>query len=189
VLAVVLLALLLVMSSVDSLFNALASVVTADLPRLLDEPDDRTLRLGARLLTVCVAVGAVYVSLRARSVLRLFFLADLLGAAVAVPLVYGLFSERLTGLGALTSSLGGLAVGLTFFPDFSGLVRSIPVIGGLLPAPDPLYLLAFGGAVVVSSVLTVVAARLSAPTYDHDRLSEEIRSLDDAAGEHPEVGD
>ncbi|NLV09682.1 sodium:proline symporter [Halomicrobium mukohataei] len=189
VLAVVLLALLLVMSSVDSLFNALASVVTADLPRLLDDPDDRTLRLGARLLTVGVAVGAVYVSLRARSVLRLFFLADLLGAAVAVPLVYGLFSERLTGFGALASSLGGLAVGLTFFPDFSGLVRSIPVVGGLLPAPDPLYLLAFGGAVVVSSLLTVVAARLSAPTYDHDRLGEEIRSLDDAAGERPEVGD
>ena len=180
VLAVVLLALLLVMSSVDTLFNALASVVTADLPRLLTDPDDHTLRLGARLLTVVVAVGAIYVSLRARSVLRLFFLADLLGAAVAVPLLYGLYSDRLTGLGALASSLGGLAVGLAYFPDFAGLVRSIPLLGGLLPAPDPLYLTAFGGAFVVSAGLTVVAARLSPATYDHDRLSAEIGRLDEA---------
>ena len=181
VLVVVLLALLLVMSSVDTLFNALASVVTADLPRLLSDPDDRTLKLGARALTVVVALGAMYVSLRARSVLRLFFFADLLGTAVAVPLVYGLYSKRLTGRGALASSLGGLAVGLAYFPDFAASLRSLPVVGGLLPAADPLYLTAFGGAFLTASVLTVVAARLSAPTYDHDRLTSEIRRLDDPA--------
>ena len=189
VLAVVLLALLLVTSSVDTLFNALASLVTADLPRLLDDPDDRTLTIGARAFTVVVALGAVYVSLRARSVLRLFFFADLLGAAVGVPLVYGLYSRRLTGSGALLSSLGGLAVGLAYFPDFAGLFRSIPVVGGLLPPADPLYLTAFGGAFVVSSALTVVAARLSAPTYDHDRLTSEIRRLDEPATDGGETND
>lgn len=181
VLAVVLLTLLLVMSSVDTLFNALASVVTADLPRILTAPDDRALKLGARLLTMLVAVGAIYASLRARSVLRLFFLADLLGAAVGFPLVYGLYSTRLTGLGALTSSLGGLAVGLAYFPDFAGLVRSLPLVGGLLPAADPLYLTAFGGAFLVSATLTVISARLSSSTYDHERLTTEIRRLDDPA--------
>jgi Na+/proline symporter len=187
VLAVVLLALLLVMSSVDSLFNALASIVTADLPRLLADPDDRALRLGARLLTVVVAVGAIYVSLRARSVLRLFFLADLLGAAVAVPLIAGLYSTRLTGFGALASSLLGLAVGLVFFPDFSGLVRSIPVVGDLLPAPDPLYLTAFGGAMVVSAVATLVATRVSTSEFDHATLATEIRRLDEPATDGGEV--
>ena len=189
VLAVVLLALLLVMSSVDTLFNALASLVTADLPRLLSDPDDRTLRLGARGLTVVAAVGAIYVSLRAQSVLRLFFFADLLGAAVAVPLLYGLYSRRLTGGGALASSLGGLAVGLAYFPDFSGLVRSVPVVGPILPAPDPLYLTAFGGAFVVSGALTVVAAALSSPTYDHDQLRTDVRRLDERATDGGEVSE
>ena len=180
VLGVVLLALLLVMSSVDTLFNALSSIVTADLPRLLTAPDNQTLRLGSRVLTVVVAVAAVYVSLRAQSVLRLFFFADLLGAAVAFPLIYGLYSRRLTGRGALASSVVGLAVGLAYFPDFRGVTTGIPVVGDLLPAADPLYLTSFGGAFLVATGLTLVAARLSSTERDLDTLSQEIRQLDDA---------
>jgi SSS family solute:Na+ symporter len=189
VLAVVLLALLLVMSSVDSLFNALASLVTADLPRLLEAPDDRTLRLAARALTVVVAVGAIYVSLRARSVLRLFFFADLLGAAVAFPLVYGLYARGLSGTGALASSLAGLAVGLAYFPDFRGVVTAIPVVGSALPAADPLYLTSFGGAFVVSTTLAVVAARVSPGEFDLDSLSRDVRRLDASTDGGREDGD
>jgi Na+/proline symporter len=179
VLAVVLLALLLVMSSVDTLFNALASLVTADLPRLLDDPDDRALRLGARALTLVVAVAAVYVSLRARSVLRLFFLADLLGAAVAFPLVYGLYSRGLSGPGALASSVAGLAVGLAYFPDFRGIITAVPGLGPVLPAADPLYLSSFAGAFLVSTGLTLVAARLSPGEFDLDSLSRDVRRIDE----------
>jgi Na+/proline symporter len=179
VLVVVLLALLLVMSSVDSLFNALASLVTADLPRLLSDPDDRTLRLGARALTLVVAVAAIYVSLRARSVLRLFFLADLLGAAVAFPLVYGLYSRGLSGPGALVSSVLGLAVGLAYFPDFRGIITGLPVLGSLLPGADPLYLTSFAGAFLVSTALALIAARVSSAEFDLDSLAGEVRRLDE----------
>jgi Na+/proline symporter len=181
VLAVVLLALLLVMSSVDSLFSALASLVTADLPRLLSDPDDRTLALGARAFTVVVALAAIYVSLRARSVLRLFFFADLLGAAVAFPLLHGLYSARISGTGALLSSLAGLAVGLAYFPDLRGVITAIPVVGDALPAADPLYLTSFGGAFLVSAGLTLLAARARPAEFDHDRLASEIGRLDDPA--------
>jgi SSS family solute:Na+ symporter len=180
VLGVVLLALVLVMSTADTLFNALSSLVTADLSRLLDEPDDRTLRLGARLLTVVVAVAAVAVSLRARSVLQLFFLADLLGAAVAFPLVYGLFSGRLSGAGALASSLAGLAVGSAYFPFPFGLHSTLDsLLGGILPAPDPTFLLPFAGAFLVSTGLALLAARLTRAEFDLDRLSRDIGRLDD----------
>ena len=184
VLAVVLLALLLVMSSVDTLFNALASIVTADLPRLLDDPDDRTLAIGARALTVVVAVAAIYVSLRARSVLELFLFADLLGAAVAFPLVYGLYSGSITGRGALVSSVAGLGVGAAYFPFPFGVgeaLRSVPVVGGFLPGADPLYLTAFAGAFLVSGGLTLLLGRVSSGEYDFDRLASEIRRLDEPA--------
>ncbi len=179
VLGVVLLALLLVMSSVDSLFNALASLVTTDLPRVLDAPSDRTLALAARGLTVGVALAAIVVSLRARSVLRLFFLADLLGGAVAVPLLAGLYSRRLTGLGALASSCCGLAVGLAYFPDLRGYITAVPVVGDALPAADPLYLTSFAGAFLTATVATLVATRLSRSVYDFDRLGRTISRLDD----------
>ncbi|QHS15868.1 sodium:proline symporter [haloarchaeon 3A1-DGR] len=182
VLGVLLLALALVMSTADSLFSGLASLVTADLPRLLADPDDRTLRLGARALTAVVAIAAILVSLRARSVLRLFFLADLLGAAVAAPIVYGLFSRRLSGGGALASALGGLLVGAATFPFPFGLHRTLDAaLGGALPAPDATYLLPFAGAFLVSSGLTLLFARLGDDEFDFDRLSREIRRLDDPA--------
>ncbi|WP_280536979.1 sodium:proline symporter [Halopenitus sp. POP-27] len=174
---VTLLALLLVVSSVDTLFNALSSLITVDLSRAVGA-DDRRLRLGARAFTVLVAVAAIYVSLRARSVLRLFFLADLLGAAVAVPLVYGLYSESVTGSGALASSVAGLAVGLAYFPDLRGYITAIPVVGEALPAADPLYLTSFAGAFCVSAALTVIAARVSEATFDFDRLGDDIRRID-----------
>ena len=186
IVGVVLLALLLVMSTADTLFNALASLVTADLPRLLVDPTDRTLRAGARGLTVVVAVAAILVSLEARSVLRLFLLADLLGAAVMVPLLYGLYSERVTGAIAVVSSLAGLAVGLAFFP--TPLVRSavvgLPILGPALPPAD--FLAAFVGAAATAAVLTVTGSRLVGRPYDLGRLDSTIRSLD--ADEPPEGG-
>ncbi|MUV59385.1 sodium:proline symporter [Halobacterium sp. CBA1126] len=179
VLAVLLLGLVLVMSTTDSLFNALASLVTADLPRLLNDPDEQALRRGARMLTLVVAVAAILVSLRARSVLRLFFTADLLGAAVGFPLIYGLFSRQLSGPGALASALGGLAVGATFFPFPFGLhAAANAALGGVLPAPDATYLLPFAGAFFVSTALTLLAARLGDVDFDFDHLSQEIQRLD-----------
>jgi Na+/proline symporter len=176
VVAVVLLAVLLVMSTADSLFNGMASVVTADLPRLLDDPDDRTLRLAARALTVVVALAALLVSLRARSVLRLFLLADLLGAAVAFPLLYGLYSRRVTGTAALAGGLSGLVVGVAFFPNPVVRGALAAVFGGLLPTPS--FLVSFVGAATVSVVVTVAAARATSAEFDVDRLATEIRSLD-----------
>ncbi len=182
VLGVLLLALVLVMSTTDTLFNALSSLVTADLPRLLVDPDDRTLRIGARALTVIVAVAAIAISLRARSVLRLFFVADLLGTAVGFPLVYGLFTGRLSGRSALASSLVGLAVGSAFFPFPFGLHRTLDsLLGGSLPAPDPTYLLPFAGAFLASTGTTLVTARISNDQFDLDRLSHKIRRLDEPA--------
>jgi Na+/proline symporter len=177
VFAVVLLALLLVVSTADSLFTALASVVTADLPRVLDDPDEATLTLGARALTVVVALAALFVSLRARSVLQLFLFADLLGVAVMVPLLYGLYSERPTGHGMLLAGLAGLAVGVAFFPN--PLVRGALVavgLGPLLPAGDFLY--AFVGAAVVSTLVAAASARVTRSRYDLDGLARSVRRLD-----------
>ncbi|WP_136590399.1 sodium:solute symporter family transporter [Salinigranum halophilum] len=186
VIGVVLLALLLVMSTADTLFNALASVVTADLPRVLSDPDDRTLTWGARVLTVVVAVAAILVSLRAQSVLRLFLLADLFGAAVMVPLLYGLYSRRATGTGMLVASLAGLAVGLAFFP--SPVVRSVtvalPVVGSRLPPAD--FLWAFVGAAGVSTLVAVLAARVAGTSYDLDRLAVVVRRFDTSAVDAPD---
>ncbi|WP_336336997.1 sodium:solute symporter family transporter [Haloarcula brevis] len=176
-LAVVVLAVLLVMSSADTMFNAIASVVTADLARLLDDPDQRTLWLGGRGLTVGVALAAMAIGAQGYSVLQLFLTADLLAAAVFVPFLAGLYTERLTGPGAMVSGVAGLVVGFAYFPSLRGLVTTVPVVGSVLPAPS--FLTAFAGATLVSAALTAVATLLGGADADLDDLGREVRALDD----------
>ena len=175
-LAVVVLVILLVMSSADTMFNAIASVVTADLARLVDA-DQRTLWLGGRGLTVAVAVGAIIVGAQGYSVLELFLTADLLAAAVFVPFLAGLYTERLSGVGAVAASLTGIAVGVAYFPLLRAPVAAVPGLGGVLPEPS--FLAAFVGATAVSAAVTLAAAALSDADADLDSVDRRIRSLDD----------
>lgn len=171
-LVVVLLAVLLVASTVDTLFNALSSVVTADLPLLLDDPEERTLTRTARLSTVLVALAATIIGAQGYSVLQLFLTADLLAAATFVPLLAGLYSPGLTERGALAASLSGLTLGAAFMPTLRGLLR-LPFL------PKPSFLAAFGIAALVSTGMALCAAELSDESYDLRDLSTRIRRLDE----------
>ncbi len=172
VLAVVVLAVLLVVSSADTLFNAIASVVTADLPRLAGVDEDR-LTAVARIVTGLVALGATVVGAQGYSVLTLFLLADLLAAATFLPLYHGLYSGRASAAGALVASAGGLAVGLALFPPARAV---LPAAAAGLPAPT--FLRSFFGAAVVSGGLALATARIGDARFDLDALGAAVRRLD-----------
>lgn len=180
-LVIVLLAVVLVMSTADTLFNALVSIVTADLPRVLENPEQRTLTRAARALTVIVALAAVIVGAQGYSVLTLFLIADLLASATFIPYLHGLYSEQATQGGALTASVTGLVVGTGFFPPFRGPLAALLIIDTVLPTSSFLY--SFFGAAIASGVVTLVAARVTDSQFDLDSLGHEIRGLDEAAAD------
>lgn len=99
--AVVALAVALVASTTDTLQNALASLVAVHVAR------GRVPLGGARLVTVALTVPAAAIAVQGVSVLRLFLVADLLAATVAVPVFLGLW-RRATPAGALAGSVTGL---------------------------------------------------------------------------------
>ncbi|MFC6988214.1 sodium:proline symporter [Haloplanus sp. GCM10025708] len=173
--AVAVLAVLLVVSSADTLFNAIASVVTADLPRLFGV-EGAALTTAARAFTVVVALAATVVGAQGYSVLTLFLLADLLASATFFPLFYGLYAERAWSGGVLLSSAVGLVVGLLLFPPARGIVSALPGAGAL---PAPAYVSSFLSAAALSVGLSVLTARLYGGEYDLTRLAREIRRLDD----------
>ena len=174
--AVVLLAVLLVMSSADTMLNAISSLVTVDVARLVEGEDDRTLRLTGQALTAAVAVGAVFIGAQQYGVLPLFLTADLLGAAVFVPLIAGLYSGELTEGGALAASIAGLIVGITYFPTLRGVVAEVPGASGVLP--EPAFLPAFLGATLISAAVTAVAIVVGNDAFAFESLTTEIRSFD-----------
>lgn len=172
-LAVVVLAVLLVASSADTMCNAIASLVTVDLARVTDA-GSRTLGHVGRLLTALVAIGAAVVGAQGYSVLALFLTADLVAAAVFVPFLAGLWSTDVSDRGALAASLAGLAVGTAYFPYFASTLATLPG-----PAPEPSFLVAFVGATAVSTAATGLAHAVGSDDVDLHALDAEIRRLDD----------
>lgn len=174
-LLVILLAVLLVMSTADTWFNAIVSIITAELPRVLSDPDERRLTRIARGITVVVALGAILIGAQGYSVLQLFLLADLLASATFFPYIFGLYSERVTQRGALAASIAGLVVGVLFYPTLRGGLTALGIPSGVLPAPS--FLLSFGGAALVSVLITVSSTRLTDDRFELEELSEEIRAM------------
>ncbi len=167
--AVIVLAVALVMSSLDTLLNGIASVFTLDLMRLLPNPSADNVLKVSRILTVLVGVPAIVIASQGYSVLYLFFVADLICAAVLFPMLYGLYSRHLSGLNAFVSSVVGMVVGLLFFPkpDFSPLFAAVPGSADLLHS--------FAAALIVSTVFTLVWTTLAkqrgtAQVFNYDQL-------------------
>ncbi len=150
--AVILLAVALVMSSLDSLLNGISAVFAGDLLRVNDSPE--TVLLISRGLTIVVGIPAVAIASQGYSVLYLFFIADLLCAALLFPLLLSFYNRHQTAANALVSSLVGIIVGVLFFPkpDFSPLVN-IPGGGDLLNS--------FAAALLSSMLITLIWTNIS----------------------------
>ncbi|GAA0313370.1 sodium:solute symporter family transporter [Halarchaeum salinum] len=160
-LGVVVLAVLLVASTADTVLNGVASVVTVDLAAFTDADRDTLTRI-SRAATVVVALAAIVVGARGYDVLTLFFLADLLGAATFAPFVLGLYLPTLGERGALLASVAGLLVGLAYFPGL-GLAGALAALGVPL---TPSFFWVFVGSTGVSITLTFAAAVVGRHEYD-----------------------
>ncbi len=172
---ITLLALLLVMTSAGTLRHTLASIVTTGMSLITESVTQRQLSITARIVTITVAGGAIFIGAQGYSVLELFLLADLLAAATVVPFLSGLFSTKITEAGALIASFLGLLVGITYFPITRGFLELLPSIGTVLPPAS--FFVAFVGAAGVSIAISLLAISLSSSHFNHDKLATEIRSL------------
>jgi hypothetical protein len=148
-LPVLILAVALVASSVDTLQSAIASLVVTARPHV-------SLK-AARWVTVLLMVPVVLVSLQGLSVLRLFLIADLLCATAVVPVLLGLW-QRMTPASAVAGAVAGL-VGAVL----PGWVSGGSLLAGLAAASFPTgvpTLAPFLGALLASSTVSVLLAWL-----------------------------
>lgn len=165
-LGLVLLGLTLVMSSADTVLNALASLVAVDLRQALPTLSADTLLRVARWTTVILAVPVFTVAAQGLSVLYLFLLADLVCAAALLPVFGGLFSMRLTSRAALWGTTAGLIAGGLLFPPPGAATPS------LLPA--------FTAALLVPAVVALpVTLFFPDADFDQKTLQRTVTTLDD----------
>lgn len=147
---VMVLATALVASSVDSLQNALASLLVT----FRNQAGGSSLRQ-ARWLTVLLMVPVFLVALEGISVLRIFLVADLLCATAVIPVLFG-FWKKMTPLSAITGCIAGLIGAVV-----PGWIETGDWMAGLLLASFPNStptLGPFAGSLLASAVATLVVA-------------------------------
>ena len=113
----IVLAVILVMSTTDTLINGLVSLFTVDIIRIKPNVDEKRIMSISRWLTVVIAGISILIATRGYSVLYLFLIADLVCAAAAFPTIYGLFAKKYSGKAAFLSSIIGIVAGAFLFPD------------------------------------------------------------------------
>jgi Na+/proline symporter len=155
----VVLALLVIASTLDNALSAIVSILSVDIVPRLDpnRTGDELLRT-ARLITVGIAVVGVAIALSRPSVLFLLLRADLLAAATVVPVLLGLYTTRLSGTAAFTGAVLGILGGVPYFLQEN-------------------YLFSFSTALVVSTIVCLVWMSIRPADYDFADLKE-IESLD-----------
>ena len=157
-------ALMLAMSTLDTLMNGIASGIAVDLAGFGIQRS--SLMHLARAVTVIVAIPAIIVASQGHSVLYVFLIADLLGAAIVTPVLVGLYSSRMPGWGVLVAGIVGVIIGALFYPKpdlLSPWALSAPTGGQMFWA--------FASALVVSSVITfaiILGRRVAAPSQEFD---------------------
>ena len=129
---VIILAISLTISSIDTLINAISSLIVVDGNKVLKFKGDY-LKLSKNIIILLSAI-ALIVAAKGLSILYLFLLADLLCCAAVLTVFYSFYDKKLSEKNAYVSIIIGLFVGLLLFPspDFS---KSI-LIGILFPVSN-----------------------------------------------------
>ena len=123
--AVIILGISLAVSTIDTLVNAISSLIVVDGKKI-----NKNFK-SANSVVIFLSIIAFIVASKGFSILYLFLLADLLCCAAVFPVFYGFYKKNLKEKNLIISIVFGLLMGFLFFPspDFS---KSI-LVGTMLP--------------------------------------------------------
>jgi len=128
---IIILAVSLTVSTIDTLVNAISSIVIVDGKKVYFKSNQKSFLRSSKIFIVILSIISLIVASKGYSILYLFLLADLLCCAAVITVFYGFYQRKFIEKNAMISILLGLFLGLLLFPstDFS---RSI-LVGTLLP--------------------------------------------------------
>jgi len=128
---IIILAVSLTVSTIDTLVNAISSIVVVDGKKLFRRSNQNNFVGSSKVAIVILSGISLIIASKGYSILYLFLLADLLCCAAVFTVFYGFYQKNFKERNAMISILIGLFLGLLLFPnpDFS---KSI-LVGTLLP--------------------------------------------------------
>ena len=117
IVSILILALALTLSTIDTLINAISSLIIIDGKELNKFLSGREIKEKSNKLILILCVIVFILASKGYSILYLFLFADLLCCAAVVTIFYGFFKKKINTRLSLVSIILGLSSGLLFFPS------------------------------------------------------------------------
>ena len=117
IVSILVLALALTLSTIDTLINAISSLIIIDGKEINKFLGGREIKNKSNKLILLLCVIVFVFASKGYSILYLFLFADLLCCAVVVTVFYGFFKKKINTRLSLISIILGLSSGLLFFPS------------------------------------------------------------------------
>ncbi|MDC0163689.1 sodium:solute symporter [Candidatus Pelagibacter sp.] len=116
---IIILAISLTVSSIDTLINAISSLIIVDGNKIIK--NNKNYLLLSKQIIILLSIVAFFVASKGISILYLFLLADLFCCAAVLSIFYSFYSKSLNEKNTYISIIIGLTAGLLLFPspDFS----------------------------------------------------------------------
>jgi hypothetical protein len=130
IIGILILAMSLTLSTIDTLINAISSLIIVDGNQINKSLSGKEIKDKANLIILILSTLVFILASKGYSILYLFLLADLLCCAAVITIFYGFFNKKVNSKLASLSIFCGLIFGLLFFPSMD--FQSSILIGNLL---------------------------------------------------------
>ena len=117
VIGVLVLALSLTLSTIDTLINAISSLIIVNGEQINESLKGKEIKKKTNKIIFLLSIVVFIFASKGYSILYLFLLADLLCSAAVVTIFYGFFNRKINSNLAFLSIICGLLFGLLFFPS------------------------------------------------------------------------
>ena len=131
IISILVLALALTLSTIDTLINAISSILIVNGNQISKSIFSNSLKNKTNNMILLISILVFVLASKGFSILYLFLLADLFCCAAVVTIFYGFFNKKINSQMSYLSILSALILGILFFPSMD--FQSSILVGYLLP--------------------------------------------------------
>ena len=162
IIGILILAMSLTLSTIDTLINAISSLIIVDGKQINKSLSGKEIKSKANLIILLLSILVFILASKGYSILYLFLLADLLCCAAVITIFYGFFNKKVNSKLAASSIICGLVFGLLFFPSTN--FQSSILVGNLI-SKDLFNSFIIGNLLFVSFAISIAVPLIMISVY------------------------
>ena len=146
IISILVLALALTLSTIDTLINAISSILIVNGNQISKTIFGNSLKNKTNYVIILISILVFILASRGYSILYLFLLADLFCCAAVITIFYGFFNKKINSRLPYLSITSALVFGILFFPSMD--FQTSILVGNLLP-------IEFFSSIITSNLLFI----------------------------------